>query len=421
MKIITQLNLFEEQELGDLEKILMVLQGLPETDLLTKLDKKRKHGRKDYSIQSYFIAYIAKFVLQLETDRQLLRQLNMNSQLRQICGFETHGVKLANGTTKLVHAPSKASYSRFIRDLEEVFPEVEEWVQAGIMELYSLLPDFGVNLALDGKIIESYASPYGQSSKKRKDNRADLEADFTVKKRFEKNKVIKKETFYGFRCHLIVDTAYELPVAWKVTPASVGEPTVAKELVTNLSPPILERAKHLMADKGYSGEPLQYLLEDASIIPIIDNPHRWKEEETRQYLETDLVYNQSGQVFWVDDKGTLHRLLYKGYDASCDSLRYGFHPRYKEEVIFRLKRSIEPIIFNKIARDSQKFKNLYKKRSSVERVNGRLDRDFRLENHTIRGLKKLSLTVGMSFLIMIGFALAKLKAGQTHHLASWVV
>ncbi|HFI0078127.1 TPA: hypothetical protein ACGOTL_002203, partial [Streptococcus suis] len=32
MKIITQLNLFEDQELGDLEKILMVLDGLPEDD-----------------------------------------------------------------------------------------------------------------------------------------------------------------------------------------------------------------------------------------------------------------------------------------------------------------------------------------------------------------------------------------------------
>lgn len=37
MHIITQLNLFEDQELGDLEKILMVLDGLPETDLFQRL------------------------------------------------------------------------------------------------------------------------------------------------------------------------------------------------------------------------------------------------------------------------------------------------------------------------------------------------------------------------------------------------
>ena len=128
MKIITQLNLFEEQELGDLEKILMVLDGLPETDLFERLEAKRKHGRKDYSVQSYFIAYIAKFILQLETDQQLLRQLRMNSQLRQICGFETHGVKLKNGTTKLVNCPSPAAYSRFLRDLSEVFPDFSSFI-----------------------------------------------------------------------------------------------------------------------------------------------------------------------------------------------------------------------------------------------------------------------------------------------------
>ena len=36
-----------------------------------------------------------------------------------------------------------------------------------------------------------------------------------------------------------------------------------------------------MADKGYSGNPLQTLLEEAAIIPIIDNKHQWKEDETR--------------------------------------------------------------------------------------------------------------------------------------------
>lgn len=421
MKIITQLNLFEDQELGDLEKILWVVEGLPETDLLERLEDKRKHGRKDYSVQSYFMALVSKIVLQLETDQQLLRQLNMNSQLRQICGFETHSVKLANGATKIVHAPSAPSYSRFLRDLSSVFPDVEEWVQAGISELYDLLPDFGVDLALDGKIIETYASPFGQKSKKRIDHRADLEADTTVKQRFEKNVQKQQESFYGFRCHLVVDANYELPVAWKVTPASNGEATVAKELVKNFSQSVLERAKYLMADRGYSGAPLQNLIEESGITPVIDNPHRWKEEEVRQYLDTDLIYNQSGEVFWVDDRGKQHQLLYKGYDVSSDSLRYGFHPSQENSCIFRLKRSVEPIIFNKLARDSHKFKTLYKKRSSVERVNGRLDRDFRLENHTIRGLNKMSLTVAMSFLVMVGFALSKLKAGRNDHLASWVV
>ncbi|MGZ7144995.1 transposase, partial [Streptococcus pyogenes] len=78
------------------------------------------------------------------------------------------------------------------------------------------------------------------------------------------------------------------------TPASKGEPTVAKKMISHLSEKVLDRAQYLMADRGYSGEPLQDLLEGADILPIIDAPHRWKEEETRQYLDTDIVYNQSG-------------------------------------------------------------------------------------------------------------------------------
>ncbi|HFI0696009.1 TPA: transposase [Streptococcus suis] len=188
----------------------------------------------------------------------------------------------------------------------------------------------------------------------------------------------------------------------------------------NLSQTTLETVKYLMADKGYSGRPLQALLEEAHIITIIDNPHKWREDSPRQYLDTDLIYNQSGQVFWVDDRGQAIQLVYKGYDSSSDSLRYGFHPKYQDKRIFRLERCVESIIFNQVARDSRKFERLYKKRTAVERVNGRLDRDFRFEPHTIRGLKKMGLAVAMSFLVMPGFALRKVITISLWTITNWI-
>ena len=121
------------------------------------------------------------------------------------------------------------------------------------------------------------------------------------------------------------------------------------------------------------------------------------------------------------DNGKAIELVYKGYDKSSDSLRYGFHPKYNNSKSYRLKRSVEPIIVTIVARSSAKFKRLYKERTSIERLNGRLDRDFRLENHTIRGLAKMKAVITMSFLVMVGFALYKLNHGQTSQLASWVV
>ena len=41
-----------------------------------------------------------------------------------------------------------------------------------------------------------------------------------------------------------------------------------------------------------------------------------------------------------------------------------------------------------VTRDSIIWKRLYKGITSLERINGRLDRDFNLENHKVRGLKK---------------------------------
>lgn len=53
----------------------MVLDGLPGTVTLQKLEAKRKHGLHDYRVTSYFTAYVVK----LATDQQLIRQLNLNS------------------------------------------------------------------------------------------------------------------------------------------------------------------------------------------------------------------------------------------------------------------------------------------------------------------------------------------------------
>lgn len=67
-----------------------------------------------------------------------------------------------------------------------------------------------------------------------------------------------------------------------------------------------------------------------------------------------------------------------------------------------------------------KFKRLYNKRSAVERINGRLDRDFLFEDHKIRGKSKMMLFVTMSCITMLGFAYAKVSKQIQSRLSSWV-
>ncbi|KXT74889.1 hypothetical protein STRDD11_02759 [Streptococcus sp. DD11] len=48
MKIITQLDLFEEENLGDLEKLSRVFQVLPDEPLIHALNQDRGKGRNDF-------------------------------------------------------------------------------------------------------------------------------------------------------------------------------------------------------------------------------------------------------------------------------------------------------------------------------------------------------------------------------------
>ena len=107
----------------------------------------------------------------------------------------------------------------------------------------------------------------------------------------------------------------------------------------------------------------------------------------------------------------------KGYDKSRNSQRYGFHPKYNDKRIFRIPLKTDPRIFTKLARSSDKWKKLYKKRTSIERINGRIDRDFKFEKHTIRGLKKMKMFLTMTFIIQLTLAKAKIESGITSGLA----
>lgn len=93
----------------------------------------------------------------------------------------------------------------------------------------------------------------------------------------------------------------------------------------------------------------------------------------------------------VDEKGEKIPLGYRGYDKRTDSLRYGFHPARKDKRIFRIKCEEDRRIFTPVARDSHKWKRLYNMRSGIERINGRLDRDYKYEKLTIRGLGKMKM------------------------------
>lgn len=237
-------------------------------------------------------------------------------------------------------------------------------------------------------------------------------------------KVIKTVKWFGYRLHLIVDATYELPVDYRLTKASCSEQTQFHGMLDGLEekrPEILDACRHLLGDRGYDSTTLIKKLESYGIIPVIDICNKWRDgEKTKQYKNTNLTYTFNGKVYYTKETGKEIELMYKGYDKSSDSARYGFHSKYKDNRIFRIKLNEDRRIFLPIGRQSKKFRRLYKKRTSVERVNGRIDRDYGFENHTIRGIEKMELYIGVTFLVGLTRAKAKIEKGNKEHLASLV-
>ena len=60
MSIVTQTNLFSEENLRELEKLAQIISVLPAEKLLKKLDEERVNGRNDYPVVCMWRLLLAK-------------------------------------------------------------------------------------------------------------------------------------------------------------------------------------------------------------------------------------------------------------------------------------------------------------------------------------------------------------------------
>ena len=75
----------------ELERLEMVLEALPDEDLLRALERRRGRGRDDYPIRAMWRALVAGIVFQHVSVESLLRELRRNPALLDVCGFDPMG------------------------------------------------------------------------------------------------------------------------------------------------------------------------------------------------------------------------------------------------------------------------------------------------------------------------------------------
>lgn len=401
MKIITQLDLFDYSEievLGDLERLKYVIDNVPDDKIVEKLNKIRGKGRNEYAVVAMWNSIFAMPVLGHSTVNDLRRELSRNSQLRKLLGFKDSDYSI--GKCKLVPPPK--AFTNMFNNLKKIEPELKKAFYELREFMTETLKDFGKDVGEDGKIIWSKALGYNKNQEE--DGRRDLDADYTFKNLYYKDNKgitqIKKVKYFGYRIHLLADVNYELPIEYTVTKASFGEREQLEKHLKMLPKEMISKIETLSADKGYDSEELICKIKEYGIKPVIDICNHWKdEEETKQYKDTDIVYSYNGVVYKVDDSGEKVALKYLGYDKIRNTLRY----QYKKQII-SIDVEYDERIFTPIARDSDKWKKIYNKRTALERINGRLDRDLNLENNKNRGLKKTTVMIDIMMLAMMSMA-----------------
>ena len=416
MNNITQISIFDYTEienLGDLEKLKIFFENIEDQELCEQLERERKNGRNDYPIRTMLNLIYAMKIYGHRSVESFRRELSRNSQLRAACGLSEGRYKYLKDREHLV--PPARVFTGIIKKLNKHKGEVDKIKEELIKFMYENLEGFGEDCAIDGKYIDSYGNQFYKN--KTKDARGEHEATNSCKTYYMKDGSTKKEWHYGYRAHIICDAKYGLPIKSKVTPANNSEQkeldNMIEEMAKGEEKYKLEKMKNLMGDAGYdNGGRNKLLKEEHDINPIIDIRHMWREEKYREVENQELVYNEEGEVFLIIDiiNKKYEKLKYLGYDKGNQALRYGRYTKGKK--VYRVPLSTDYRIFVPVARDSKKFETKYKMRTEIERLNGRLDRDYMFNDHFIRGQKKMELMVDLSFIIMLTMAKGHIKNKQ---------
>lgn len=452
MATIPQPSLFSWKEIdaaSDLDRLVLVLAALAlfDEELVRILERRRGKGRDDYPVRPMWNAVIAGIVFQHPSIESLRRELGRNGELRQLCGFDP--------LLGAAAVPSKDAFSRFLELLIEHRGLIVELFHRLVDELKTKLPDLGEKTAADSKAIPSFGRPVRDEEKRaEEDRRRDTDADWGTKTyrgtRKDGTAWEKVTKWFGYKLHLLVDSVYELPLAFEVDVASSSDTTHLISLVEDVEEhheQIHDDMDETAADKGYdSAENNTALHDDHGIKPVIDTRELWKTKQFETLFPERydvFCYDESGKVYCscpAERRGEDERreLAFVGFEAKRGTLKYrcpaaafGFECAGRAECeklspvgvgefgrVVRVPLALDRRIFTPIARHTDKWDKAYDRRTSVERVNSRLDRVLGFELHTIRGQAKMELRVGLALVVMLAMALGRILAGQPEKMRS---
>jgi hypothetical protein len=396
-----------------LKTIREALHAIPDSRLLRSLREARGKGRNDYPVAVLWGVCVLTVLLRHPTTEACLAELKRNEGLRRLIGIESED-----------KVPRKWNMSRFQQTLGEEphRTHLKECFDAMIARLGSVVADLGQNTAGDATALNA------RRQKQAAAEEGLPEASGGRKEYADENgKVTKVVEWFGFKLHLLVDVKHEVALAYEITSTKAGDgetlPVVLKQAEANLPE---GRIETLAYDKAADTSDVHELLSGQGIKPVIQNRSLWQ-NQTEQTLpgrdgRSNVVYDEAGTIYCYDqasDPPVRHKMAYIGYEPERETLKYrcpakqeGWNCPMSEicnagreyGMTVRVDREVDLRRFPALPRATKKFERLYKGRTAVERVNGRLKVFWGADDGNIAGSRRFFAQIGVVMIVHAAFA-----------------
>lgn len=188
------------------------------------------------------------------------------------------------------------------------------------------------------------------------------------------------------------------------------------------------------------------MLYKRDILPVIDNRNMWQDDNphpdqlripTRAlYDDPDetILYDEHGRHYCrCPESGEIRRMCYQGressrgtikwtcpaaaYDLTCEGrqqcyqaagLKDGARTRVvRDKIDMDHLRNHGPL-----PQGTCKWKRIYSKRSALERINSRIDSNFQMHDHFIRGRDSVKMHITLGMITMLAGACFAIRSGR---------
>ncbi len=285
----------ETQHPPIVREIEAILDELSEHDaeLLDALRGPRRRGRPGYDPEILWHCYVAYYFLGLPSVSELIRRLHDNPYMAEACGIDSPST-----------IPSQPTFSRFFAKLSErrMRGRINRVFQRLNQKFYRMLPSYGKSVAIDSTDIKAWSNGSHRQP-------TDKDAGWIVKK--DTNG--RGKFTWGYKLSLLVDTTYELPMAWRVTSGDTADIRAASPLlcqarwITDKFHP-----QYVIADAGYCSEALRrQIRRQFKSIPIIKTNagHKRAVEKYPEDAEWQGIFSRRTSIERVNARLKGHRKL----------------------------------------------------------------------------------------------------------------